>query len=132
MATNNVVDILVNDRPITTYNHDGKLYIEGRPNSPYKIRIRNPSWKRMKVIVSVDGLSVLDGKPAKGDSKGYVINGYGDVVIDGWRTDNTTTRQFVFGAKRKSYSSRVGEGTVNVGVIGVMMFEEVQTDLWKS
>lgn len=120
------VEVLVNDRPVTTYSHDNDTYIEGRPGSSYKIRLTNRTYQRIKVIVSVDGLSVMDGKPAGSNTQGYVINGYDSLVIDGWRTSMDSVATFEFGSKRHSYSAESGQGTSNVGVIGVQVFREYQ------
>lgn len=118
------VQILVNDRYVTTYNHKGDTFIEGRPGSSYKIRIKNNDRRRVKVVVSVDGLSVMDGQPASHNSKGYIINAYSSITIDGWRVSDDAVNQFVFGNKKSSYSAKLGEGTQNVGVIGVAVFPE--------
>lgn len=123
------VDILVNGKPISKYQHEKDLYVEGRPGSTYEIRVKNPSYfKRVKAVISVDGLSILTGKPASAssDEQGYIIDPLDTLVIDGWRTDQNNVAQFKFGKKGKSYSNKLGEGTDNVGVIGVVLFEECE------
>lgn len=118
------IEILVNGRPIKQYCHNGEVYVEGREGSEYSIRVINPRFSRVKAIVSVDGLSVLDGKEASELSKGYLLDSKGSITIDGWRVSNDTVRKFKFGKVSRSYSKKVGSGVVNCGVIGVMMFEE--------
>lgn len=121
------IDVLVNNKPVTTYttpNNRGEIFVEGRPGSKYQIRVTNHSYQRIKAIVSVDGLSVLDGEPAGTQSKGYIIESKGSVIIDGWRTSLNTVAEFVFGGKSKSYSAKSGQGTRNTGVIGLMVFQE--------
>ena len=53
------VDILVNDKPIRKFPHDGKLFVEARDGQEYSIRIKNNSHSRILAITSVDGLDVL-------------------------------------------------------------------------
>ena len=118
------VNILVNGKNVTKYNHEGDIYIEGRPGSSYEITINNNSYRRIKAVVSVDGLSVIDGNPASENSQGYLVEPYRSTTIKGWRTDHNTENKFVFGDKRKSYSNKTGNGTQNTGVIGVIVFEE--------
>ena len=136
MANNVLVDILVNDKPISQYSHNGEMFVEGRAKSPYKIRIKNNSWKRVKAVISVDGLSVMDGQPASENSTGYIIAGYSTSVIDGWRLTEDSVAQFVKKKKKNSYSAKLGEGVQNTGVIGIVFFEEKQyhynTVAWNS
>lgn len=116
---------LGNGKELKEYYHEGNHFIEGRKKSSFEIVVRNSSPGKIKAIVSVDGLSVIDGKPAGSQSQGYVVEGYGETVIKGWRTSDTSVNEFYFSGVGKSYSSRVGEGNANVGVIGAMIFNEV-------
>ena len=118
------VDVLVNGNFVTNYTHKGDRFIEGRAGSNYQIRLNNPTGTRVKAIVSVDGLSVMDGQPASESSSGYIIPAYGSIDIGGWRVSDDKINQFVFGDKRASYSNKSGQGTANTGVIGVMFFKE--------
>lgn len=127
MTVNYAVDIIVNNKPVTTYSHEGDTFIEGRPKSEYKIRIRNYENRRIKVVVSVDGLSIIDGEPASESSTGYVIAAYHTMEIEGWRVDDAAVRKFVFGSKKNSFSNKTGHGVLNTGVIGVMAFKEKPT-----
>ena len=53
----------------------------------YRVRITNPTARRVEAVVSVDGLDAIDGKTASFDDKrGYVIAPYGEVTIEGFRT----------------------------------------------
>lgn len=122
-----LVNVIVRGKPVTKYTHENDTYIEGRPNSPYTIKIKNPTRLRMKAIVSVDGLSVMDGQPASERSTGYVLNPYQEIEIDGWRLSNSTAAKFVFGSKKSGYSNQSGYGTTNVGVIGVILIQEYES-----
>jgi hypothetical protein len=116
--------VLVNNRPITEYPHLGKVYVEGRAGSEYQIEVRNNSYQRIEAVISVDGLSVLDGKPAGMQSSGYVVKAYETLRVPGWTLDNKTVAKFGFAGKDGSYASQMTGDTRNNGVIGVMVFRE--------
>lgn len=116
--------LLVNDRPITEYPHLGKVYVEGRAGSEYQIEVRNHSYQRIEAVLSVDGLSILDGKPAGMQSTGYVINAYDTLRVPGWTLDNNTVAKFAFAGKAASYATTMTGDSRNNGVIGAMVFRE--------
>lgn len=119
------VEILVKNKPIQKFFHEKNTYVEGRKGSEFSIRIRNPNSTRIKVVVSVDGLSIIDGLPAGENSPGFVINAYDTQIFTGWMKDQNTVNKFYFSSKERSYSERTEQGSENVGVIGVMAFAEV-------
>ncbi len=120
------VDILVNGKPIRQFRYKGDNFVEGRKGSNFELRFTNNTWKRVEVVPSVDGLDVIDGEECGTESSGYVVNARDSVTIPGWRLDNDTVAEFIFKDKKKSYASRSGKGTANVGAIGFMVFEEKQ------
>lgn len=118
------VEVLVNGNSAKEYFHNGNVYIEGRDGSRYRIRVRNNGYSKIKAVVSVDGLSVLDGQPASLLGRGYIINGYSSLVIDGWRSSDDTVNEFFFTDNENSYSVRSENGGENLGIIGVSIVEE--------
>lgn len=120
------VDIIVNDKPIRQFPHNGKIFVEAKDNCEYSIRIKNNTWQRILACCSVDGLDILTGKTAVTDSNsGYVINGYTANRFDGFRVSDNKVAKFVFGSKGSSYAASKEDGSEkNVGVIGVRLFNE--------
>lgn len=119
------LEIVINGRSVDEYPHtDGNTYIEGRSGSNYTLRVRNDSHEKIAAILSVDGLSVLDGKDAGLDSKAYIVDPYGSIEVPGWTLNTSEVAQFKFGDVSNSYAPRMGKGTTNVGVIGLMVFRE--------
>ncbi len=121
------VDILVNGRPIRKYTHQGQLYIESKHDVEYSIRIRNSAYVRKLLVVSVDGINVLNGEAAGASKAGYVINGLSATEIRGFRVSNDEVHPFKFSAKRHSYAAKsdaTGGDTTNCGVIGVQVYDE--------
>jgi hypothetical protein len=106
---------------LPTADRGGRRYLLGEQGDRYVIRVTNPSARRVEVVVSVDGLDVIDGKPASLSKRGYVINPYGEVRIEGWRTSVHGVAAFRFGRVANSYAART-VGARNVGVIGVALF----------
>jgi hypothetical protein len=122
------LSVLVHGKPIREYEApDGRTFVEGRKGSEFTLRLRNFTPNRVLAVITVDGLSVIDGE--KGDYKdsgGYVVNAHGYIDIPGWRLDNSEVAKFVFESIDGSYSAESGHGKKNVGVIGAAVFLERQ------
>jgi hypothetical protein len=110
------------------YSHfeaGGKVFVIGRPGQTYAIRLENMGKENIMVVVSVDGLDVLSGKPASIKAPGHVIAPGKSALIEGMRSDSKL-RAFEFSKVSQSQAAKAyGEaGARNVGVIGVALFEE--------
>lgn len=126
MKINNVeISILVGrDAPVKLYGHNGRTFICANYGIEYSLKIRNDNLYRVMVVASIDGLSVLDGKPALKDGVGYVVEAYSSIIIRGWRKDNDTVGAFKFTKKKKGYAKEVTGSTENCGVIAAVVFAE--------
>ncbi len=111
-------------RFLTGFSAGGHDYVTGLGGDRYTIYLKNHSPGRIEVVVSVDGLDVIDGKSASFSKRGYLLDPYGDLTIDGFRTSNSEVAAFRFGSVRDSYAARKHGDTRNVGVIGVALFNE--------
>jgi len=123
---NNLYEMCVRPKgrtPADEYPHKGDIWIEGRSNSWYEIELINKSPNRVMVIVSVDGVGVVDGAPASYDSRGFVLNGLETLRVPGWVSGSQSAAQFVFADVKRSYADQVGQGG-NPGVIGAAWFVE--------
>jgi hypothetical protein len=103
-------------------------FIEGREGSNFVLRIRNGNPFRITAVVSVDGLSVIDGEKAGRDSRGYVVAAHGTVEIPGWTVDSDTVAKFLFAGMKDgqdaSYVAQIGGDVDNKGGIGLIAFKE--------
>lgn len=108
---------------LDTFGKRGQVWVLGRYGERYSIRVRNRSAERVEAVVSVDGLDAIDGKPASFQKRGYLIQPWGEVVIDGFRVSNADVATFRFASVRDSYAAKTGSAR-NVGVIGVAVFRE--------
>jgi len=101
----------------------GRTLVIGADGERYRLAIRNGTGARFEVVASVDGLDVIDGQPADPNRRGYILDPYDTLVIDGFRQSNDQVAAFRFGAVGESYAARTS-GDRNVGVIGVAIFAE--------
>ena len=100
-----------------------ELWAVGEPDARYSLAIANDTGSAFEVVASVDGLDVIDGRPASFSKRGYIVDPFSSVVIDGWRTSEDTVAAFQFSSIEDSYAERMGDGR-NVGVIGAAFFRE--------
>lgn len=100
-----------------------KRYVLGTPGQRYKLTVQNNSAHRFEVVASVDGLDVIDGDTASFVKRGYILDPWGSITIDGWRTGNESVAAFRFSGMEDSYADRKGDGR-NIGVIGFAFFHE--------
>jgi hypothetical protein len=116
-------DVLVHGKSVLKYKHEGRVYIEGRPKTDFTLLVRNNSGSRVLAVMTVDGLSIMDGKKGSLDGNGYVISPWQTIKIPGWRLDNDDVAKFTFGGIGGSYAAAKGQPR-DVGVIGCAIFEE--------
>lgn len=111
---------------------EAELWAVGRPDARYSLAIANDTGSSFEVVASVDGLDVIDGRPASFEKRGYIVDPFSSVVIDGWRTSETTVAAFRFSSIEDSYAERMGDGR-NIGVIGAAFFREAPAswDEWR-
>lgn len=106
----------------------GRQYVVGEPGQRYTILVQNNTNYRFECVASVDGLDVIDGRPADFTKRGYLVAPYGTLEIDGFRQSADAVAAFRFSSVRGSYSARSGQGDRNVGVVGVAFFNERGTN----
>jgi hypothetical protein len=85
---------------------------------------------RLEIVLSVDGLDVIDGRPASFRKRGYCVNPHRKLVVEGFRQSTEAVAAFRFGPVRESCSAEKYHNTRNVGVIGIALFNEVGSDPW--
>ena len=111
-------------RFLSGFTSRGDNFVAASSGQRYTIIVRNHSPGRIETVVSVDGLDVIDGKPATMAKRGYLIDPHSQLEIDGFRTSSSEVAAFRFGSVENSYSARKHGSTRNVGVIGVAAFHE--------
>lgn len=118
------VQIDSDDGVLPTYHHRGYTFVEGRQGLRYTIRVYNGTGERVEAVVTVDGRDVITGRQGNYKrQRGYVIDPYASVEIDGFRTSWSGVAAFRFTEVGDSYAARMGDDS-DVGVIGVAIFRE--------
>ena len=107
-----------------------RWFVVGEEGRRYSIVVRNRSDLRLEIVLSVDGLDVLDGRPASFGKRGYIIDSHRQLVVEGFRQSTDAVAAFRFGPVRESYAHQKYGDTRNVGVIGVAIFNERGTNPW--
>jgi hypothetical protein len=108
----------------------GRTLVIGELGTRYEIVVHDSTPVRFEIVASVDGLDVIDGRPAGRARRGYIVDAGGTLVIDGFRTSEQEVAAFRFGRVADSYSAQASpRGDRDVGVIGVAIFGE-QGAVW--
>jgi len=109
-----------------------RWFVVGEEGRRYSIVVRNKSDLRLEVVLSVDGLDVVDGQKASLLKRGYLVLPHSQLVVDGFRQSTQAVAAFRFGPVRESYAAEKYHKTENVGVIGVAIFNERGTNPWTN
>lgn len=102
------MEIVVRGTPRPALWLGGQRYVEGRLGERYAIRLHNHAWRRVEVVVAVDGRDAIDGGPAHAGKRGYVIRPHSTVEIDGFRLSLNDVAAFRFTTVPDSYAARMG------------------------
>lgn len=120
-----MIKLLVNGKPLQTFTHNGVNFcVAPDEECDFEIEVTcaQGAYLRHEVVLSVDGLDVLDGKAASKEKRGYVVAAP-TLRVPGWRIDDKLTARFRFGRVGMSYAEQVNRGG-NVGVIGAAVYAE--------
>ncbi len=102
----------------------GTLYYAGQAGQQYIIRVTNNGPARVEVVVTVDGRDVVSGDLGNyKKQRGYIVEPFSSIAIDGFRQSLAQVAQFRFGGLETSYTGLRGTPQ-HAGVIGVAVFEE--------
>lgn len=105
------------------HRHRGQLWVAGEPGDRYALGLVNHTGQRILVVLSVDGINVINGETAAPDQTGYVLGPWERAEIAGWRKSLSDVARFYFTALPDSYAARTDRPD-NVGVIGAAVFLE--------
>lgn len=116
---------------LKNYHSGGRRYVVGRKGSTYSLVVKNLCHSALEVVLSVDGLDVMDGRPASFRKRGYIIQPGKTLAVKGFRTSESAVAAFKFSSVAGSYSNLRHGKTRNVGVIGMAVFTRKGVDPWK-
>ncbi|MEA3210805.1 MAG: hypothetical protein QOE70_3862 [Chthoniobacter sp.] len=109
----------------------GRRLIAGERGGRYEIVVRNDTRDRLEIVLSVDGLDVMDGRGASFRKRGYIVHAGDTLTVDGFRTSSSTVAAFRFSRVNRSYAALKHGDTRNVGVIGLAVFSERDPEVWR-
>src|SRR5690606_37225766 len=111
-------------RALPSVMHGGQMFVAGEQGERYEVRLTNNSGDRVEVVLSVDGRDAVSGRMADfRTQRGYVLEPFSSVSIDGFRTSLSSVAAFRFTSPGESFAGRSGTPG-NAGVIGVAVFKE--------
>jgi hypothetical protein len=108
---------------LSTYAKGNRYYVLGNNGERYTVHITNPTARRIEAVITVDGLDVVDGENGDLQKRGYIIQPYGELRVEGFRTSTDEVATFRFSSVDGSYAGKKGKAR-NVGVVAVALFEE--------
>jgi hypothetical protein len=109
-----------------------RWFVVGEEGRRYSIVVRNKTNLRLEIVLSVDGLDVVDGRKASLRKPGYLMAPHSQLVVEGFRQSAEAVAAFRFSPVRESYAAEKYHNTKNVGVIGVAVFNERGTNPWTN
>lgn len=128
-----MIQLHVGGKQLCRFTHGGFDYVVAPESGDFEVevRIRTATWPaycfnssaRKEVCVSVDGLSVMDGKPASVATRGYVTS-ESSLLVPGWRLDADRVARFELGGKASSYAELSGRDAGNCGIVSAVVFNE--------
>ncbi len=113
----------------THYWKRGRIVV-GKKGQKYSLVLKNLSRSRLEAVMSVDGLDVIDGKPASIKKRGYIVAPGKKLEVKGFRTSEDAVAAFRFSSVPHSYANLRHGNTRNVGVMGLAVFSEKGVDPW--
>lgn len=113
-------------KPLPSFSAQGRTFVVGEEGDNYALYIRNNTSSRVEVVMSVDGLDVIDRQPASYEKRGYILDPGEDLRVQGFRYSNQRVQAFRFGTVLGSLANqRYGAGgAANAGVVGFAIFPE--------
>jgi len=123
------VQVLVDGRTAPLYlSPDGsdRNYFQAFRGRKYALSLTNNTGRRIGVLIAVDGLNVVNGERSRLASSEpmYVLDPWEHATIRGWRSSLQEVRQFVFVDEERSYATRTGQASGDLGWIRVQAFNE--------
>ncbi|MGC6427629.1 MAG: hypothetical protein ACON5H_11630 [Akkermansiaceae bacterium] len=107
-------------------------FVTGTHGRTYSLLVKNLAESRLEIVLTVDGLDVMDGKTGSLKKRGYIVSPGKTLEVKGFRRSTDTVAAFKFSTVRDSYANQRHGDTRNVGVIGMAVFTEKGVNPWKE
>jgi hypothetical protein len=118
--------VMLDGEPVPLrFRSDGRPFVAGEPGQRVAVRVTNFTTGRLEVLLSLDGRSVLEDKPAViPDSHGLVLAAGAVYTFKVWRLSDETGLEIVLGSVEDSIAAQATGSDANVGVIGIAAWRE--------
>lgn len=127
--------VLVGGSAAPLYSRAGndRSYFQAFKGRDYSIRLRNTTGQRVGVLITVDGLNVVNGERSSQSSSEpmYVLDPWESATIKGWRSSQSTIQKFVFVDEQRSYANRTDQANGDMGWIRITTFREYRPQVWQ-
>lgn len=110
----------------------GARFVTGSNGMTYSLVVKNLCESRLEVVLTVDGLDVLDGKKGSLKKRGYIVKPGQTLEVKGFRRSIDAVAAFKFSAVSDSYANLRHGDTRNVGVLGLGVFTEKGVNPWQE
>lgn len=107
---------------VSNQNVAGRRYVIGSKGVGYALVVKNLCDSELEIVFSVDGLDVIDCKPASLKKRGYILGVGKSLTVDGFRLNEERVAQFKFASVQGSYANKKYADARNVGVIGMAVY----------
>ncbi len=107
------------------YRDAGNYYLKGKSGQPYRLVYRNNSNDTYEIVASVDGIDVINGRPASQYSGGYVLSPKSTLIIEGFRKSDNVVASFIFSKPKDAYAANTMKAKLanNTGIIGTVVYK---------
>lgn len=117
--------VLVGEAPATeVVDAQGQIWISVHRGDEFALVFINELKTPLMACATVDGLSIMTGKPGSDSTHGYLIDAGKCIRIPGWRLDEKRVARFVFGRQDAGYAAQMGFDTGSVGTLRCSFYEE--------
>lgn len=108
------------------FEASGRRFVQGKSGDRYALYVRNMTKSRIEVVMSVDGLDVIDRGAASFEKRGYILDPGEKLKIEGFRVSSGAIQTFRFGSVSSSQAAQSygARGAANAGVVGFAFFPE--------
>lgn len=112
-------------KPLLGEGETRRAYLEAERDARYRIRIRNPTGRRVGVVIAVDGRNIISGAKSEleRDEPMYILDAWSTQEFSGWRANLSEVNEFYFTEWKDSYAEAFGDRSAR-GVIAVAVYRE--------
>ena len=112
------------DAVLPLFREGQSYFLAGQDGQSYQLKYENHTDSTFEVVVSVDGIDVLDGSTASRTNSGYVLHPHSEMKIEGFRKSDSAVASFTFSKPEDAYAANSNNGLIqNTGIIGTVIYQ---------